>query len=274
MNQAIPSRKPVIHWLTVVAIATIAISFNLAFHEGVHALTCPAVGGNLQEYSALYVECRSSTVIQEKLVAGSAPLFNLLLGLVLWLIVRNPKQRPSEIQFFLWLFMLMNLLYGAGYWIFSGIAGVGDLAVVISDWEPGWLWRVLTTVLGTGLFMFFVWASLNELGKFIGGEMPEQIGRASKLSLLSYFTSLGVVLVAGVFCPAGFLALPVTAGIFAVTGGLSPLLWMMQWFRAKSFVKLVKEPLEIHRSWPWIIAGFIVFLVYVLVLGRTLYFHG
>ena len=87
MSQAVLVRKPVVDWLTVVAIAAIAISLNVAFHEGVHALTCLAVGGHLQEYSALYESCDSSTELQAKMVAGSAPTYNLIAGVFLWIIL-------------------------------------------------------------------------------------------------------------------------------------------------------------------------------------------
>ena len=136
MHQAVTARKPIVDWLTVAAIAAIAHSLNVAFHEGVHALTCLAVGSHLQEYSALYVSCDSPTVLQGKMVAGSAPLYNLLAGVLLWVILRNSRRQASELQFFLWLFMLMNWFWGAGYLIFSGIANVGDFAVVISGWQP------------------------------------------------------------------------------------------------------------------------------------------
>jgi len=66
------------------------------------------------------------------------------------------EYKASETQFFLWLFMLMNWCYGAGYLIFSGIANVGDWAVVIHGWEPIWLLRILMIVVGTLIFMFFV----------------------------------------------------------------------------------------------------------------------
>ena len=166
----------------------------------------------------------------------------------------------------------MNWCYGAGYFIFSGIANVGDWAVVINGWEPNWLWRVLMTIVGTLFFMFFVRLALQEFGKMIGGDADEQIRRANKLCILSYITSFVVVLIAGFFCPYGLLSLPVTAGLFAVLGALSPLLWMMRWFRTKNFVKLVKEPLEIHRKWQWLVASIIVVFTYVFILGRTLYF--
>jgi hypothetical protein len=120
--------------------------------------------------------------------------------------------------------------------------------------------------------MLFVRLGLQELGKIVGGDADEQIHRANKLCILSYITSFVVVLVAGFFCPYGFLSLPVTAGLFAALGALSPFLWMMRWFRTDNFVKLVNEPLEIHRKWQWIAAAITVVFTYVYILGRTLYF--
>jgi hypothetical protein len=168
--------------------------------------------------------------------------------------------------------MMMNWFYGAGYFIFSGISNVGDWAVVINGWEPNWLWRVLMTIVGTLLFVFFVRQGLKEFGKIVGGNEDEQIRRANMLFILSYFTSFVVVLIAGFFCPYGLLSLPVTAGLFAVAGALSPFLWMIRWFRTGHFAKPVNEPLEIHRRWQWIVTGTISAFAYVYILGQTLYF--
>jgi hypothetical protein len=272
MSQAALERKPVVDWLTVVAISAIAISFNVAFHEGVHALACLAVGGDLLEYSALYESCNSSTTLQAKIVAGSAPTYNLIAGVVFWIILRNAKEQTSETQFFLWLFMLMNWCYGAGYFILSGVANIGDWAVVINGWEPDWLWRSLMTIAGVLLFMVLIRLALKEFGKIVGGEIEEQMQRTNKLWIVAYITSFVVVLAAGFFCPYGLLSLPVTAGTFAVLGALSPLLWMIRWFRTDHFVKQAKEPLEIRRKWQWLAAAVIVVSTYVFVLGRTLYF--
>lgn len=272
MSHAVSNRKPVVDWLTVVAIAAIAISFNVAFHEGVHALACLAVGGQLQEYSALYESCGTTTELQTKIVAGSAPTFNLIAGVLLWIVLRNSRKQTSETQFFLWLFMLMNWCYGAGYFILSGIVNIGDWAVVLNGWEPNRLWRVLMTMVGALLFFVFVRLALKGFGKMIGGDADEQIQRAKKLFNLSYVTSAGVVLIAGFFCPYGLLSLPVTAGLLAALGALSPLIWMIRWFRTENFVKLIKEPLEIHRKWQWLVAAVIVVFIYTYILGRTLYF--
>jgi hypothetical protein len=266
------TKKTAIDMLTVAAIASTAICLNLALHEGVHALTCIATGNRVQEFSALYITGKTATTLQGKFVSGSAPTFNIVAGLLLLILLRKSKKLAPESRFFVWLFMLINWLYGAGYLMFSGIANVGDMAGVISGWKPDWLWHVLMFTIGSAGFMFFVWLALKEFGKMVGGNADEQYKRANKLSILSYITSLAVVLATCFFCPTGLLTLPVTSGILAVSCALSPLLWMMQWFKARYFLKIVKEPLEIRRKWQWIITGAIVTFAFVFILGRTLYF--
>jgi hypothetical protein len=272
MSQVVSVRKPVVDWLTVVAIAAIAISFNVAYHEGVHALTCLAVGGRLRAYSALYADCDYSTMLQEKIVAGSAPIFNLIAGTVVWILLRNLQKKTQETWLFLWLFMLMNWLYGAGYFVLSGIANIGDWAVVIDGFKASWLWRVLMTIVGLLLYILFVRMAFQDLGRMIGGEAGEQILRAKKICTLCYTASFVVILLAGFFCPYGLLGLPVWAGLIAVLGTLSPLIWMMRWFHTKYFVKSTREPLEIHRKWLWVVASAIVVFMYAFILGRTLNF--
>ncbi|MDX9953801.1 MAG: hypothetical protein RBT75_06885 [Anaerolineae bacterium] len=272
MLEATSARKPVTDWLTVGAIAAIAISLNVALHEGVHALTCLAVGGRLQAYSALYVSCASATTFQEKAVAGSAPTFNLIAGAMLWTVLRNSRRDPSASRFFLWLLMLMNSFYGAGYLIFSGIANIGDWAVVLNGWEPGGLWRVLLVLAGALLFAVCIRLTLQELGRMVGSSSNALLRRATQLCAVAYGVSVAVVLLAGFFCPDGLLSLPVTAGVAAVTGALSPLLWMPRWLPATSPAEPAEKPLEIHRQARWLIAASIVVFAYVYLLGRTLVF--
>lgn len=129
------------------------------------------------------------------------------------------------------------------------------------------------TIFGGAAFMLFVWLALKELGKIIGGDdAAEQIRRSTKLGLISYFAAVVTVLLAGFFNPYGITGLPAVAGSFAVIGALSPLLWMMQWFRAESFKKESKSPLQIHRQWIWIASGAAAIIGYSVILGQTLYF--
>ena len=272
MSENIAQRKAVVDWLTTIAIAAIAVSMMVAFHEGVHALSCIVLGGDLQEYSALHVTCNYAQDWQSKIGSGSASVANIILGTVFLFVLRRSQQKSSEWLYFAWLFMLVNWLNGAGYWMFSGIANLGDWANVIDGWNPAWLWRVTMTFVGVGSYLFFVWLALKEFGKIVGGNADEQIGRATKLGIISYVRAVFIIFLAGLAHPYGMGSLPVVAGLLAVMGGLSPLLWMMQWFRAASFAKLAKPPLEIHRKLSWVVVAAVVVFVYVVILGRTLYF--
>lgn len=167
----------------------------------------------------------------------------------------------------------MNWLLAAGYWMFSGIANVGDWANVIDGWQPAWLWRVIMAIAGTGFYLLFVWLSLTELSKIIGGTDPqEQISRATKLGAFAYIAVFLVIFIAALANPYGLAGLPSVAALMLALGGMSPLLWMMQWFRAKSFVKISKTPLEIHRSWPWVVIAILLVIFYAIILGRGFYF--
>lgn len=270
--EATATREPVTDWLTVGAIAAIAISLNVALHEGVHALTCLAVGGRLHAYSALYSSCASATPLQEKIVAGSAPTFNLIAAALLWTVLRHSKRAPSAGRFFLWLLMLMNGFYGAGYLIFSGIANIGDWSVVLEGWEPSGLWRVLLALTGVLLFAVIIRLTLQELRSMLGGGSQAALRRATQLCAVAYGVSVAVVLLAGLFCPEGLLSLPVTAGVAAVTGALSPLLWMPRWLPAAGPAESTGAPLEIRRQSRWLIAAGITVFAYTCLLGRTLVF--
>ncbi|MFP4383158.1 MAG: hypothetical protein ACLFSE_03880, partial [Spirochaetia bacterium] len=96
MTKNSPDLKPRTDWLSAAAIAAIAVSFTVALHEGVHALACVLVGGDLQVYTALAVNGETRTIFQEKAVAGSAPLFNLIAGTILWAVIRRLRRISDE----------------------------------------------------------------------------------------------------------------------------------------------------------------------------------
>lgn len=257
---------------TTVAIAAAAISLTLGYHEGVHGLVCLLTGGELQFFSALEVSCVPTGIFQHKLVAGSASVANLFLGVVCLWFFKRLGQVTHEGKFFVWLVMVENWLLGAGYWVVSGVVNIGDWAEVMAGWEPHWAWRLMMGVVGGSVYGYLVWLALKELGKIIGGKADEQIGRAVRLGLISYVTSVGVVGLAGLFNPGGVASVAVVAGLSAVLGGLSPLLWMMQWFRSPGFKKWPEQPLCISRKWRWIVCAVIVTFVYTVILGQTIYF--
>jgi hypothetical protein len=265
--------KAVVNVPTVVAIGALVMSLNVAVHEAVHALACPLVGGELQVYTALSVECAGVSGVAGKIVSGSAPFFNLLIGAALYFYLRGQPSLSDTPWFATWLLMLANFLSGAGYFIFSGVAGVGDMAVVIAGWQPTLLWRGLLFLVGALMFIGLIALSLRVFGLRVGGTADEQIGRASRLAFWAYIGFLLPVVLAALFNPDGLGGLPAVAGLAAVLFGQSPLLWMMQWFRAETFTKLPGDPLQIRPSWVLIAVAFLVVALYGIVLGRGIYFQ-
>jgi len=259
-------------WFTLIAISAMVTSLTVGLHEGTHALICFLLGGQLHAYSALYVSCDCPLLWHTKVVSGSASVLNILLGILAWVLLRRFKEKSNETQYFLWLYMLTNLVNGTGYWAFSGVANAGDWATVISGWPPHWLWRVIMTIVGLGTFMLCVRLALHEWGKRVGGQPDELYRRSWKMTLTSYFTGVLVIFCAGLLNPNGVTSFPVIAGLIAVIGATSPLLWMMDWFRNPKFEKVNKAPLVIHRNLHWIVSGLIITGLYLFLLGPTLYF--
>lgn len=261
-------------WITVVAIGFIVTSVTVAFHEGLHALVCTSFG-RLLEYNALYVACDQSgmTSGQIRFEAGISAIGNIIVGTLLWFVLRQPQTRSANAKLLLWYFMFANWLSGTGYLMLSGIAGIGDYAVVIDGFQPVWLWRVGMTIVGVGSYLFAVFLALKVWGTIVGGqEEDEQIGRSVKIGLVLYGTSLLVTTVSGLFNPYGFGSFPVVIGIIATAGSAFPLVWMMQWFRAKMFEKQTGAALIVQRDWTLVVVGLVCFVLYTAVLGSTIYF--
>ncbi len=259
-------------WVTLFALAALAAALNVGLHEGAHAVTCLLTGGTMVEFSALHVSCDSTTVLNSKIVSGTAAIYNIVLATCLFAVLRLRLQMPNNRWLFLWIFMLMNFLAGTGYFIFSGVANIGDWASVINGWEPAWVWRIVMTVIGLVLYMLAIWFSLKLMGQRIGGDRNEQIQRFIIMGIVIYVASAIVIGFAGFFHPEGVGSLPVVAGLMAALGGNAPFLWGPQWFRAKGFSKSTGAALVATTSWGWIITALAAVLVYGIVLGRGLTF--
>ena len=269
-------RGPGLEWATVTAIAVVAAIFNVVQHEGTHALTCPLVGGQLQEFSALYVLCASPDAVSSKIVDGAAPATDMLLAIALWTWLRRGGPRSSALRLFAYLVMLMSWLAGSGYFMVSGIAGIGDIAAVMQGWTPAWAWRVGATALGTLLFMGGVWAALRVLGRVLGGpdgdDGQKRVRLAQRLGPTAYAAALVATVAAAATSPLGIGSLPSVAGIAAVAFGYSPLLWMGFWFADGAFAKPTAPTLTIGRDPRWWAGAAIALIAFVAVLGRTLTF--
>ena len=72
--------------------------------------------------------------------AGTIANFIAGIGALLAFKIVNSRQKPHG-AYFLWLFATVNLLMGAGYFLFSGIADIGDWVDVARDSISPLVWR-------------------------------------------------------------------------------------------------------------------------------------
>ncbi len=264
-----------VHLPTVIAIAVVVYALASFLHEGIgHGGACLLVGGNPTSVTTVYFESNTDALSRWniKLIKAGGTLVNLLAGFLGLMVLRKRNGMSPTTRYFFWLFMTVNLLTGGGYFLFSGIANIGDWASFVNDFPHAWAWHIGLTVLGAVSYLTFVYISLIEFGKFAGGKSPEQFKLANKLSLIPYISGGILSVLAGMLNPKGMIFVAISAAA-ASFGGTSGLAWMMSWFRNAKIPKVENSPLQIPLSWGWIVTGIIVSFVFIFVLGRGVQFN-
>ena len=89
-------------------------------------------------------------------------------------------------------------------------------------------------------------------------------------ALVCYVASVLVMLAVGCAQPGGPFTIYGIAGLMTSAGGLSPFLWMMQWFRAEMFTVRDERPLRIDRSMRIVVLGVsaVTTAVFVTIVGQ------
>ena len=264
--QTNPARS--VDTLTLIAIAAVVYVLATLIHEGLgHGGACVLVGGKPLVLSSVHFECDDSGIGRNgtRLVAAGGTLANFVAGLLSLGGLRVARRGSAHLRFFLWLLMTVNLLQGAGYFLFSGVANIGDWAEVGRDLSHIWLWRIGLVVAGATLYLACVWLALREMTAFIGSG-NHRIARAKKLALVPYLAGGILSCIAGVFNPVGMVLVAISAAA-ASFGGTSALAWMTEWLKSDSFPARPGPAISIDRRWNWIVAGAVLAVLFVAVLG-------
>jgi hypothetical protein len=209
--------------------------------------------------------------LQVRLIAAGGPIVNAITGLFGLIALRRMKGTPGPGRYFVWLTTTLGLFMATGYLLFSGVGGIGDLAVVTKGLQPAWLWRVLLALAGAGLYFLSVIVAVAEFGRIAGAPGDARVARASRITLVSYLTGAVVVCAAGILNPQGFIFVLISAAA-STLGGASGLLWMMNFLRDPRSGRPDSAELVLPRSWGWIAAAAVVLGVYVVVLGPGIRF--
>jgi len=252
---------------TVGAIAILAYMLGNVLHEGLgHGGACVLAGAKPLVISSVHFECSQ----EGRLVMAGGTIMNFLAGAVFFVLGRLTGPRYPRLKYFLWICMTVNLYTATGYFLFSGIGGIGDWGDFIQGLGPQWLWRIGLTVFGAATYLLAARISLLELRPLIGSDKEERFRRAVRLSAIPYFAGGILMCVAGSLNPQG--AIPILISAAASTfGGTSALMWTPQLLKGGTTIPYgpAAEPMPIHRSWPLIVAACAIAIAFIGVLGPS-----
>ncbi len=262
---------------TIAAVAGMSFVVAVGLHEHLgHATTCALTTCDLTKLGAFYVDYRPGSLqgTAKWLVPATGPLVSLVVGvgsLLLFKLVRASSSLLTKVV--LWHFFTVNLMIGAGYLLFSGFSGRGDLGhgtdEALHGRRPEALWQILLIILGGLAYLAVMKNSVRMFASIVGGAGEQRVKRAQRLSLVAYISGVVVALAIGLLNPEGATILVVSAAMSSI-GGTSGLGWMMlQFLDRKSAEEMPPSP-PIKRNVRWIALAAIVVVGYAAIFGPTL----
>ena len=261
--------------LTIVAVTIIVWALCSFLHEGVgHGGACLLVGGRPKLLSSMNFEGDTQGLPgwAPRLEAAGGPVVNLVAAGLAFVALRRLRGGQPVLRYALWLFASVNLFLGTGYFLFSGVADIGDWSVVFRGVRPAWLWRVPLALIGGATYWLSVRLAVRKLAPFYTGMPPAQrVARANRLMLIPYISGALLDIVAGAFNPAG-IGLMLISALPATLGGTSGLAWGAHLLWDESIPVGSEDPLTIPRSWGWILAAGAIATLFISFLGPGIRF--
>jgi len=252
---------------TVGAIAILAYMLGNVLHEGLgHGGACFLSGAKPLVLSSVDFECS----LDSRLVMAGGTLMNFLAGGVFFLLGHLSGPRYPRLKYFFWISMTVNLYTATGYFLFSGIGGIGDWGDFIQGLGPQWLWRIGLTIFGAATYLLAARISLLELRPLIGSDKEQRYRRAVRLSAIPYFAGGILMCLAGSLNPKGAMLILISAAA-STFGGTSALMWTPQMLRSGTMIPCgpPAEAMPIRRSWALIVAACAIAIAFIGVLGPS-----
>lgn len=243
---------------TIISMAVIASGAATLLHEGLgHGVTAALRGDVVTELTSNHL----SSEVPDRLVEAGGTIVNVIVGFSA-LLLSSRMQRPN-LRYFFWLLAALNLLPGAGYFLFSGIMGFGDWNEVIRGLPHQALLRIAMTLFGLAFYAFSVRLLAISLRPFLGSRDDY-----NTLGRLPYLAACVFSCIAGAFDPLGIKLLLVST-IPAAFGGSSGLLWADTFLREWA---QTERPLLVEKAVDWWIAAVVLGGAYIAILGPGIHF--
>jgi len=180
----------------------------------------------------------------DRWVDAGGTLVNLIAGAIsLW--VSRVVGARANLRYFFWILAALNLLPGAGCFLFSGIFGFGDWQEVIQGLPHQVPLRITMTIFGAALYVAVVRLIAVAVRPFCSHRPTYNI-----VGRLPYYATCLFSCAAGLFDPLG-VKLFLVSTVPAAFGGSSGLLWADSLMPAKA----AERTLLVHRTPTWWIAA-------------------
>lgn len=243
---------------TIVAFAVLAAAAGSLLHEGVgHGLIAWLRGDIVTQLTSNHLD----TVKPDRLVDAGGTIVNVIAGLLSLLGAHCAGER-ANLRYFLWLLAAFNLLDAAGYFLFSGILGLGDWASFIAGMPQQGLLRTFMAIMGAALYIAFV----RLLGITVKPFVPNR-GTYNVVGRLPYLAACLFMCVVAAFDPLG-LKLLFLSTVPAYFGGHSGLLWVDALMPRNT----PERVLVVQRSAAVWIAAAVLGTAFLVLIGRGIRF--
>lgn len=253
--------------VTVIGLGLILMPLLTMWHEiGGHATACVVTGGTLRTIGAFYVDCDSASLLTQRIVACAGVFVDTCLAVVAWAVCRRVKGDLARLVW--WLVALTKSFVAAGYFLFSGVSGVGDLGPGVGGGigplaMPA-LWRVAFALFGAIVYWRLVVIGIRTMGEMLGNS-PATDGARKRIAHVYYLTLGAAAVLVGLLNPVG-LAITILSAMASSFGGNAG-------FISLGFAGGRGEgvpPFVIARNWPLLGAGAVVCLGFALILGPSI----
>ncbi|MEP7004624.1 MAG: hypothetical protein ABI810_01485 [Sphingomonas bacterium] len=256
--------------VTIIGLGLILLPLMTMWHEiGGHAATCVALGGKLVSIGAFYVECESASLLSRRLVACAGVTVDTVLALIAWQLWRRATGDLARLVLFY--VMIGKGFVAAGYFLFSGFSGVGDLGPTpgggLEGLSPPWLWRVLFIAIGGFVYFRLVKAAIPALNAMLGDTEETKVARR-RIAHIFYLTLGFDAVLVGLLNPIGIFItiMSAAASSFGGNAGFISMGYAVQRGSiARSFT--------IERNWIVFVIGVVVSLGFAVILGPTIRFR-
>jgi hypothetical protein len=244
---------------TLAAFGVLAYMMSNVLHEGLgHGGVAWLSGARHITVTSTYMDAGFDT----RWILAAGTLVNLLFGVLGLAVLRSTRRADMSPRLFLWSFTAFNLLLGTGYFLFSGIGGIGDWAEWLKGLSPVWAWRVGFALLGGVSYVAAAMLLARELVQIVG---PNE-ARMRRMTWTIYFAGGLTACVAGVWNPMGWKLVLISAAASSF-GGASGLLWIPS-IAPRCNKGTVSVTNTIPRQRGVLIATAVLLALYVWFLGR------